>query len=778
MPRSTGYFKKETKNYILQKYKKDSKILDVGPGVGTYSDLLRHEGYNNIDCVEIFEPYVDDYQLKEKYNNVFVGDITELNINFDEYDLIIFGDVIEHISLPKAISLLNKVSNSNAIVAVPFDSKQGEHFGNVYETHLQDDLTFQNFFQRFLGFYPFCVRFDYGVFVKDPTNKIFVETGQNPLPTEFSNYIKDNFGYMNLHDISLAEEAIVTQEKTKNEKHNTTIVTGMWNLGRGELNSSFKRNYTDYLERFGQLLKSDIPMYIFADKSDEDFIWSIRKKDNTVVNFMSLDELKNWFEFTNKTNEIRKQEKWLSQAGWLRESPQATLEHYNPLVMSKMFMLNNVTIWNPFNTEYFFWIDGGITSTVNYGYFTHDKVFDNLQKAMSETKDFIFLSYPYEGGEEVHGFERKPLARYCNTDYVKYVCRGGFFGGKKGTINEINGLYYGYLKNSLYEGYMGTEESIFTILMHNHSDIISQYSIEGNGLVWPFFEELKSSSITKKIVNREEKNLDITKVGLYVITFNSPNQFETLIQSMLEYDENYISKTKKFLLDNSTDSSTFEKYKVLCEKYNFEHIKKDNLGICGGRQFIAEHFEKNTDLDFYLFFEDDMFFYPKKGEVCKNGFIRYVDELYLKTLEIVKKEKFDFLKLNFTEFYGNNSTQWSWYNVPQNIRETFWPEKSKLPEVGLDLNAPKTIYKNVLSHKGTPYATGEVYYCNWPQIITRQGNKKMFLDTTWAHPFEQTWMSHMYQLVKKGELNPGILLMTPTEHNRFEHYSKDLRKES
>jgi hypothetical protein len=202
------------------------------------------------------------------------------------------------------------------------------------------------------------------------------------------------------------------------------------------------------------------------------------------------------------------------------------------------------------------------------------------------------------------------------------------------------------------------------------------------------------------------------------------------------------------------------------------------LGICGGRQFIAEHFEKNTDVDFYLFFEDDMFFYPKKGEVCKNGFIRYVDGLYLKTLEIVKKEKFDFLKLNFTEFYGNNSTQWSWYNVPQNIRETFWPEKSKLPEVGLDPNAPKTIYKNVLSHKGTPYATGEVYYCNWPQIITRQGNKKMFLDTTWAHPFEQTWMSHMYQLVKKGELNPGILLMTPTEHNRFEHYSKDLRKES
>ena len=31
---------------------------------------------------------------------------------------------------------------------------------------------------------------------------------------------------------------------------------------------------------------------------------------------------------------------------------------------------------------------------------------------------------------------------------------------------------------------------------------------------------------------------------------------------------------------------------------------------------------------------------------------------------------------------------------------------------------------------------------------------------------------------KEGKLNPGILLLTPTEHNRFDHYSRELRKES
>jgi hypothetical protein len=54
----------------------------------------------------------------------------------------------------------------------------------------------------------------------------------------------------------------------------------------------------------------------------------------------------------------------------------------------------------------------------------------------------------------------------------------------------------------------------------------------------------------------------------------------------------------------------------------------------------------------------------------------------------------------------------------------------------------------------------------------------MFLEITWAHPFEQTWMSYIFQETIKGKINPGLLLMTPTEHDRFEFYDGSLRKES
>jgi hypothetical protein len=556
-----------------------------------------------------------------------------------------------------------------------------------------------------------------------------------------------------------------------------TIVTGLWDLGRGEINQNFKRSYDDYLTKFIDILKTDIPMYIFIDEKDEEFIWKYRNPENTVINKISLDGIKNWFPFTDKTNEIRKDINWQNQSGWLKDSPQCTLEGYNPVVMSKMFMLNDVTIRNPFSSDYFFWLDAGITNTVHWGYFSHDKVLDNLPSFIESTKDFVFLTYPYDGGPEIHGFERESIARYSNTDYVNYVCRGGFFGGKKERINEINGLYYSYLSSSLSEGLMGTEESIFTIISYNHQDLVSNFKIEGNGLVWPFFESLKNLDFKDKIVKHKPKvALDTDKVALYVLTFNSPNQFETLIKSMLQYDKDYILKPKKYLLDNSTDLTTTEKYLELCSEYNFEHIKKDNIGITGGRQWIAEHFEL-TELDFMLFFEDDMFFTNDKNSVCKNGFLRFADGIYEKTLEIIKKENFDFLKLNFTEFYGDNSTQWSWYNVPQHFRESHWPNNKNLPKQGIDPNAPKTQFKEIKSHKGIPYASGEIYLCNWPIILTKKGSYKCYLETKYASPYEQTLMSHNFQETIKGNLNPGILLMTPTEHNRFEHYDGLLRKE-
>jgi hypothetical protein len=486
-----------------------------------------------------------------------------------------------------------------------------------------------------------------------------------------------------------------------------------------------------------------------------------------------------WFknnEFYNKIQTIRQKPEWYNQVGWLKESTQAKLEMYNPLVMSKVFLLNDARILDKFNSDYMFWIDAGITNTIHPGYFTHDKVLDKLNKYVNK---FHFVCFPYETTTEIHGFEINSMNKYSQSK-VDRVARGGFFGGKKEIINDINTLYYMLLKDSLFKGYMGTEESIFTIMTYLYPQHINYSMIDGNGLMGKFFEDLKNDKLevlNNKVKINEYHSNDISKVGLYVITFNSPKQFETLIQSMLEYDSDFINKPRKFLLDNSTDLSTTPRYKELCEEYGFEHIKKDNIGICGGRQFISDHF-RDSGLDIMIFSEDDMFFQKKIGETCRNGFNRYIPNLYMKCLEILQKEEFDYLKISFSEFYGDNSVQWSWYNTPQDFREKHWPNNPRLPQMGLDPNAPKTEFKNINSYKGLPYVSGEIYYCNWTHFITKQGNQKFFQNVRFQHPFENTWMSFIYQETVKGNVNSGLLLLTPIEHNRFEHYSRELRREN
>jgi hypothetical protein len=554
-----------------------------------------------------------------------------------------------------------------------------------------------------------------------------------------------------------------------------TLVTGLWDIGRGNMYDGWSRSFQHYLDKFEQLLSVNNNMIIFGESYLEEFVWRFRNRNNTQF----IVRNKEWFKSTvpyDKIQQIRNSPNWYNQSGWLKESTQGSLELYNPLVMSKMFLLHDAKLLDQFNSEQMFWIDAGITNTIHPGYFTHDRVLDKLPKYIDR---FTFICFPYKARNEIHGFSYPKINEYANKD-IQLVARGGLFGGPKETIGDINTIYHGLLYETINDGFMGTEESIFSIMTHKHSSLINFFEIEENGLISKFCEDLKNNLVEVKNMsptsNDEKYELDFDKVGLYVITFNSPKQFETLIESMIWFDKDFLDKPKKYLLDNSSDLETTERYVELCNEFGFEHIKKDNLGITGGRQFIAEHFDE-TDLDAYFFFEDDMSFYNGKNKICKNGFLRNTDNLYQKSLNIIKNESFDYLKLNYTEFYGDNGTQFSWYNVPQNFRERHWKEKSRLPKVGFDPDAPKTEFKHIKSYNGLAYATGEIYLSNWPILLTKRGNYKCYLETKFAHPFEQTLMSHNYMEMVKGYRKASVLLLTPTEHNRFEHYPAELRKE-
>jgi hypothetical protein len=138
----------EGKDWSLDwfRYHLPNTVTDVGPGEGTYAKLFRpvHEGVW-WTAIEVHKPYVAKYKLKSTktrrmYDEIHVEDVRKSAEHLFYRDLVIFGDVLEHVERDDAVVLLQRAEAAgawNILVSLPIvDSPQGEVDGNPHEAHL------------------------------------------------------------------------------------------------------------------------------------------------------------------------------------------------------------------------------------------------------------------------------------------------------------------------------------------------------------------------------------------------------------------------------------------------------------------------------------------------------------------------------------------------------------------------------------------------------------------------------------------------------------------
>jgi hypothetical protein len=151
---SSSFFGKNEIIQLISSSMADTRIriLDVGPGRGIYNNLLKLKGYRNIDAVEIYKPYINKFRLTEIYETVYNKNI--VGFQYDPYDVIIFGDVLEHIRVKDAKRVLDyaKAHAALIVVSVPYlDNQIGQQLDGSGD-HQQNDLTRAVFLDRYKGF--------------------------------------------------------------------------------------------------------------------------------------------------------------------------------------------------------------------------------------------------------------------------------------------------------------------------------------------------------------------------------------------------------------------------------------------------------------------------------------------------------------------------------------------------------------------------------------------------------------------------------------------------
>lgn len=130
-----------------------ASVLDVGAGAGSYARLLRPLlPQARLVALEVWEPYVYRFGLHQLYDEVLVGDARTTPL--PSVDLVVLGDVVEHMAEDEAVALWARcrAAGRQVVLSLPVvHYPQGPCEGNPHEEHVVDDWSHDRVLAAFEG---------------------------------------------------------------------------------------------------------------------------------------------------------------------------------------------------------------------------------------------------------------------------------------------------------------------------------------------------------------------------------------------------------------------------------------------------------------------------------------------------------------------------------------------------------------------------------------------------------------------------------------------------
>ncbi len=225
----------------------------------------------------------------------------------------------------------------------------------------------------------------------------------------------------------------------------------------------------------------------------------------------------------------------------------------------------------------------------------------------------------------------------------------------------------------------------------------------------------------------------------YILTCNTPAQLEAFLASAVAAQCG-LERYPAIVVNQSSSSRCDDGYQQICEQYRVAHVRTSNAGASGGRAKCARHFQQSP-ASMMFYFEDDILFHPQRDPPgrCRFGFPNFVRDVLSHAVRIVVEEDLAYLKFNFHELWFDHSRNFT-TQVP-----SFFEKLSVLGEAA--------------------YFVGDVYYSNWPMLITQAASQAIF-SAGEVLMTEGTYMQRAQELRERGELRTGVLCAWPMGHDR------------
>lgn len=278
----------------------------------------------------------------------------------------------------------------------------------------------------------------------------------------------------------------VVTESAMNATEDVVLVTALYDIGRGNLNTGQKRTFEDYLDWFNETLKLNCPMVVFVEEENVDFVKQKRiGLPKTIIIAQALDEIPYYCLHDKIKTTIQNLNPLVKDAYRI----ECSLPMYTVIQYSKFEWLNIASQSYDHQEDVFFcWVDAGISRFTQKLNSQKTTKFPNpTMKTQMKLCDKFWIQKNTKYYPDL--FSSSLKAEYL-CDSRSFIV-GTIFGGKKEVLKTISELVRNVFEVEMMEKrqIVNNEQIVLAFLLNKHPHLFRVFENHSSDVL-PVFETM------------------------------------------------------------------------------------------------------------------------------------------------------------------------------------------------------------------------------------------------------------------------------------------------